>query len=166
MALFLIKNKDFFGNKTLLSSINQILNYTLNRYETNLNKFKEFMQPILELNKYDKIGIIKLNETNDLNLNFTLYLDKYKIYQPISRWYWSQHREEIFTNLLILFNNYNDLCKQIVNSYYNDKKFFESIYNKYKEFNKLLIDQLMILKDTYNDKLVDDYINKCLLLLE
>lgn len=123
--------------------------------------FSNFFKPILNLEKNDKIGIenIKNSNMNYINLDFTLYLDKYNMYQSISRWYYKQERTEIFKKL-----------DQIFEEYQNFLKLFISLENHYikdmiKELNTLLIIKLGLLKETYNDNVISEKINNYLQIL-
>ena len=78
------------------------------QFKFTLNIFNIF-NPLLQLEIYDKISIIEnINYTEykfiDISkINFGFYLDKYNIYQSITRWYYNQKREYIFNKLDIFF---------------------------------------------------------------
>lgn len=123
--------------------------------------FSNFFKPILNLEKNDKIGIeiIKDININYTKLNFTLYLDKYNIYQSISRWYHKQERYEIFKKLDLLFEEYHIFLKSC--NLLEDK----STKDNTIELNTLLIIKLELLKETYNDNIVSEKINNYLQIL-
>lgn len=126
----------------------------------NIYKFyEEFFYPLINLNNNDKLGIIQSNYI-DVNLlkfinfnrlNFTIYLDKYKYYQSITRWYNNQKRQDIFNKLTILFDEYQQS--------YNLSKKNDIIKLKFIELNKLIKPKLELLKSTYNDSIITIYIN-------
>ena len=125
------------------------------------NFFNNIFNPILNLEHYDKIGIIdnveyKEHKFIDVSkINFGFYLDKYNIYQSITRWYYNQKREYIFSKIDILFEEYNNYLKLVQNNY-SSLKF---LVNKIIELNGLLINKLTLLNKTYNDNMVTDKIN-------
>jgi len=161
----------FLSNKMVMTSIINIsINYNYEQYNKSITLFEKLFEPILNLELYDKLGIenIKqdLNEKeysiiNSSRFDFTIYLDKYKVYQSLSRWYYYQTRTIIFSKLDILFEEYflliNKLDKQNIIKYTEIKK-------KYIELNNKLVKKLVILKLTYNyteiNKKIDFYCEK------
>lgn len=170
MILYLLKNKSYINEVNIINSLNKFLKNKKKLYISSLNYFEILISPILSLEKYDKIGIIPNNDITVINnilfdkskLDFTLYLDKYSIFQPIVRRYWQQYRIIIFTKLDILFNEYNNILLDLKKNYEKRNYFFNSIYIKYLELNNKLSIKLQLLKNTYNDPIVDNYINKYL----
>lgn len=150
----------FLSNKTLRSSIISI------DYNKTITLFKKLFEPILNLEPYDKLGIENIkpdfnekeyNLINGSRFDFTIYLDKYKVYQSLSRWYYNQKRTIIFSKIDILFEEYFLLINKL-------KIFDEKSIIKYTKINKKLIEKLVILKSTYNDeeinKKIDSYCEK------
>ncbi len=119
------------------------------------NLFEHLFQPILQLEQGDKIGVIEIEQNNNskyLNrINFDLYLDKNKLYQGFSRWYYKQNRRDILNKLEILFDSYAILIKRIQYMNENYTKKFENLFINAKYVNANLINKLSILNDTYND---------------
>jgi hypothetical protein len=130
--------------------------------ESEYTFFSNFFNPILKLDKNDKIGIqiIKDINMNYMNLNFTLYLDKYNIYQSFNRWYYKQDRTEIFKKLDQLFEEYHIFLKSS-SSIKN-----EIINNNIINLNTILITKLELLKCTYDtDNNICEKINNYLQIL-
>jgi hypothetical protein len=164
----------FLSNKSVQNSlVNISINYNKDQYNKTFSLFEKIFEPILNLEPLDKLGIenTKLyfneNEYNLINgskFNFSLYLDKYNIYQKISRWYYNQKRLDIFSKLDILFEEYFLLINKLNLLEINSNNKYTEINKKYKELNKKLIIKLEILKLTYNDdkinKTIDDYNKK------
>ena len=171
MAHFLLQNKQFFCSNIVKSSLlSKSLDYEYIQLLNAFNFYKNIFEPIIQLEKYDKIGIeeiiaIPTNENenkyiNYKNMNFKIYLDKYKIYQSISRWYWNQKRNLIFPKLDILFDDYNNLLEKIQLMNKNYESNFKSLFNDCDELNKQILPKLELLKETYNDSNINDFINK------
>jgi hypothetical protein len=131
------------------------------KYKLEYTFFSNFFKPILNLEKNDKIGIenIKDININYKKIDFTLYLDKYNMYQSISRWYYKQERSEIFKKLDQLFEEYQTFLKECskLDNYY--------IKDNIMELNKLLKKKLELLKETYNDNIISEKINNYLQIL-
>lgn len=157
MALSYIKDK-YNMNKITINNIHflTIPNKECN-YSTEFIFYSTFLNPIINLEQNDKIGIIDTS-FNEL-FNFNLYLDKYNIYQSFNRWYNNQKREYIFEKLDLVFNKYSQYIKSI------DANTMNNIYNDILKFNNTLINKLKILKETYNDinvsVKIDNYIILC-----
>jgi hypothetical protein len=158
MALFLLENKDFFNYDNMVEITKNIY---LEYYEI----FRKRVTPILELEQYDKIGIINCEKDKDLQLDFHLYIDKASLYQPLLRWYYNQQRIIVFEKLDILFEKYNSTLKQIQEICEKNREKLLFIYEKYLELNILLINKLTILKETYNDNNINYKIDKYLIFL-
>jgi len=176
MALFLMKNKSMFYNSELTSRlINLNLENDHNSLENAFNIYKKIFEPIVNLNQYDKIGIqecsnIELFSNNlyldSVKINFKLYLDKYKFYQSISRWYWKQKRHQIFEKILILFEEYKKIYDKIkLNCTVNNKLYNQLLIN-IVNFNNILSNKIVLLKITYSDDSVNVYFDKILKILE
>ena len=156
MALTYVK-KNMFNIKEKILETSKLLT------ELNLeyNFYKNFFIEILNLEIYDKIGTIP--EKN--KFGFKLYLDKYNIYQSISRWYYNQKREDIFQKLDSLFQEYNNFISLLNDSYKEINDIFEFLYNTTIDLNKNIIQKLELLKLTYNDMnitlKIDNYIKIC-----
>jgi len=179
MALSFVKNKYLLTDKTLnfhkknininfLPTLDKICDYMSDLnflpildkicdYTTEFNFYSTFLNPIINLEPNDKIGIINI-QSNNL-FNFKLYLDKYNTYQSFNRWYNNQKRGDIFEKLDIVFTEYNKYIKSI------DIIKMNELYNDIINFNTILITKLQILKNTYNDNNVsikiDNYIILC-----
>jgi hypothetical protein len=132
MALFLMKNKSiFYQNDITYKLLNLNLENDYFQLEKAFDIYKKMFEPIVNLQSNDKIGIqctsnIELfsNNTylNSVKINFKLYLDKYKFFQSISRWYWNQKRLDIFDKLLILFEEYKKILDKVkINEIRNNK---------------------------------------------
>jgi hypothetical protein len=176
MALFLIRNKSMFYDHNIST---KLLHLNLENDYIQLEKafdiFKIMLDPILNLEPYDKIGIedssnselFSNNNYLDANkLNFILYLDKYKIYQSVSRWYWSQKRDIIFDKLIILFEEYKKVLDKVKLNNIRNTNIYKKLLNDIVEFNNKLIEKLNILKITYNDSIVSEYIDKIIQIIE
>jgi hypothetical protein len=176
MALFLIRNKSMFYDHHISS---KLLHLNLENDYIQLEKafdiFKIMLDPILNLEPYDKIGIedssnLELfsnnNYLNGTKLNFILYLDKYKIYQSVSRWYWNQKRIIIFNKLFILFEEYIKVLDKVKLNNIRNTNMYKKLLNDVLEFNDKLIEKFNILKITYNDPIVSEYIDKIIQIIE
>jgi hypothetical protein len=163
----------FLSNKVVQSSLlNFSIEYTKEQYNKTLCLFETMFEPILNLETNDKLGINdnKPNIDEEYNLisiskfDFTLYLDKYKLYQSISRWYYNQNRSIIFSKLDLLFDEYISLILLIKKLNETNIYKYDEINKKYQELNKKLILKLGLLKLTYNDeeinKKIDSYCEK------
>ncbi len=158
MALFFLKNSSLFKNQSLQSSLMTMgLEYEYKELEKGITFFNQMFQPILQLEKGDKIGIqdavndVKLKYVDLSQVNFNLYLDKYKIYQSLSRWYYKQNRKDIFEKLNLLFDSYNILTKRIKVVYTNYNVKFEKLFNDVVTLNKNIVIKLNLLSETYAD---------------
>ena len=133
------------------------------------NFLEFFFKPFFDIEKNDKIGLEIENNIKEDNkfsqyinykvFNYKLYLDKYVIYQSISRWYYNQKRTNIFQKLDNIFEEYNLILNKIninKNLYYNRNIVeYQIIYNKFNTINNILIIKLNILKKTYNDMTIN-----------
>ena len=150
-------NKIIINNIHFLSITNKVCIYS-----AEFIFYSTFLNPIINLEPNDKIGIIDTS-FNKL-FNFKLYLDKYNIYQSFNRWYNNQKREYIFEKLDLVFNKYTKYIKSI-EALIIHKDTLTELYNDILKFNTILINKLKILKETYNDidisKKIDNYINLC-----
>jgi len=158
MALFFLKNSSLFKNQSIQSSLLAMgIEFEFNELEKGLNFFNQIFQPIFQLEKGDKIGIQDFVSNNNLKyvdftkINFNLYLDKYKIYQSLSRWYYKQNRKEIFEKMDLLIDTYFILIKRIkvLNANYTSK--FETLFKNVISTNEILVTKLNILSETYSD---------------
>ena len=158
MALFFLKNSSLFKNQSIQSSLLAMgIEFEFNELEKGLNFFNQIFQPIFQLEKGDKIGIQDFVSNNNLKyvdftkINFNLYLDKYKIYQSLSRWYYKQNRKEIFEKMDLLIDTYFILIKRIkvLNANYTSK--FETLFKNVISTNEILVTKLNILSETYGD---------------
>jgi hypothetical protein len=163
MALLFLSNQIFRN-----SFLNLTIDYNREQFSKSLSLFEKLFDPILNLECSDKIGIDnnKLNiidtEYKFINvskLDFTLYLDKYKLYQSLSRWYYNQKRTNIFSKLDILFGEYFTLIDKIKEIEENSHIKYSDINSKYKDLNTKLITKLLLLKTTYNDEEVNNKID-------
>lgn len=171
-----MKNKSMFYNSELT---NRLINLNFEndhiQLENAFNIYKKIFEPIVNLNQYDKIGIqecsnIELFSNNlyldSVKINFKLYLDKYKFYQSISRWYWKQKRHQIFEKILILFEEYKKIYDKIkLNCTVNNKLYNQLLIN-IVNFNNILSNKIVLLKITYSDDSVNVYFDKILKILE
>jgi hypothetical protein len=126
--------------------------------------YLNLLKPLLNIELYDKIGVsdILIPNTyiiliNHNKLNFSLYLDKYSAFQSIKRYMNNQSKDITFNKLSIIFNEYNNILEQII--YLNNNcLYLYQIKNKYKNFNNQLIESLEILRKTYNNYDVNNYV--------
>ena len=159
----------YFTNKYIHTSIIDIvINNNKIRYNKTIELFENLFEPIFKLEPNDKLGIINVESyfdskeydlINSYNFNFVFFLDKYKLYQIISRWYYKQSRQIIFSKLDILFNEYFLLIDKLKLLEYNTCINYTEQNIKFTELNKKLIEKLEILKLTYNDEKIDIKIN-------
>jgi len=170
MALFLMKNKSLFYEHDLTY---KLLNLNLENDHIQLEKafdiYKKIFEPLINLEKFDKIGISDYSNVelfsnnsylNSIKINFRLYLDKYKFYQSFSRWYWNQKRQSIFDKLLILFEEYKKVYIKVKMNVIKNSNMFDKLLKDIIVFNNILIEKLLLLKITYNDELVSSSIDK------
>jgi hypothetical protein len=121
--------------------------------------YKNAIDPFLNIDKYDKIGII-VNDINVKNqyfdskkIKYLFYLDKPHYLQSISRWYLGQNRKDIFPHIFFFFRHYIEYGKICL------KK--RSILVQYiKNQLNTVINKLYLLKDTYNTPFVDTFIEE------
>lgn len=159
----------YFTNKYIHTSIIDIvINNNKIRYNKTIELFENLFEPIFKLEPNDKLGIINVESyfdskeydlINSYNFNFVFFLDKYKLYQIISRWYYKQSRQIIFSKLDILFNEYFLLIDKLKLLEYNTCINYTEQNIKFTQLNKKLIEKLEILKLTYNDEKIDIKIN-------
>lgn len=159
----------YFTNKYIHTSIIDIvINNNKIRYNKTIKLFENLFEPIFKLEPNDKLGIINVESyfdskeydlINSYNFNFVFFLDKYKLYQIISRWYYKQSRQIIFSKLDILFNEYFLLIDKLKLLEYNTCINYTEQNIKFTQLNKKLIEKLEILKLTYNDEKIDIKIN-------
>lgn len=161
----------FLSNKIVMTSIINIsINYNYEQYTKSITLFEKLFESILNLEPSDKLGIENIKQDfndkeytiiNSSRFDFTIYLDKYKVYQSLSRWYYYQKRTIIFSKLDILFEEYFLLIKKLDEQ--NIIKYTD-IKKKFIELNKKLVEKLVILKLTYNDneinKKIESYCEK------
>jgi hypothetical protein len=176
MALFLMKNKSmFYDNELTYKLINLNLENDHVQLEKAFDIYKKILEPIINIKQYDKIGIqdssnVELfsNNTylNSVKINFKLYLDKYKFYQSISRWYWKQNRHEIFEKLLTLFEEYKKVCDKVKVNDKRNNKMYNQLLNDIVIFNNILLEKMLLLKTTYSDDSVNIYLDKIIKILE
>ena len=177
MALFLMRNKSLFYEHNITT---KLLNLKLENDHIKLENdhillenafdiYKKMFDPIINIEPYDKIGINECSNSelflnniylNMVKINFKLYLDKYKIYQSVTRWYWSQKRDNIFEKLVILFEAYKKVLDKVKLNYLRNANIFKKLLNDLLEFNNKLIEKLNILKNTYSDSVVSESIDK------
>ncbi len=170
MALFLMRNKSLFYEQNITAKLLQMnLENDFVQLEKAFDIYKKLLNPIINLEPYDKVGIEECSNTelfsnnqylNPTRINFNLYLDKYKIYQSVSRWYWSQKRNIIFERMLILFEEYKKVYDKIKLNMLRNTLLFSKLLEDIDQFNSKLIVKLEILKTTYSDELVSGYIDK------
>jgi hypothetical protein len=176
MALFLMKNKSMFYEHDLTY---KLLNFNLENDHIQLEKafdiYKIMFEPLVNLKPYDKIGIeycsnseLFSNNTylNSVKINFKLYLDKYKFYQSISRWYWNQKRQLIFDKLFIIFEEYKKIYDKVRLNELRNTKIFNKLLNDMIIFNDILIEKLFLLKKTYLNDSVTILIDKIIKIIE
>lgn len=149
MALSFLKEKNVKDLQIKKKHANE-LKYTF---------FLELFKPILDLEANDKLAID--NTISSPEIQFKLYLDKYSVSQSFRRWYFSQKREEIFKKLDILFDEYNKYIKDIHITNISTAKIMINI----SKLNKQLITKLLILKTTYNDINVNNFIDNYIKIL-
>lgn len=170
MALFLMRNKSLFYEQNITAKLLQMnLENDFVQLEKAFDIYKKLLDPIINVEPYDKVGIEECSNTelfsnnqylNPTRINFNLYLDKYKIYQSVSRWYWSQKRNIIFERMLILFDEYKKVYDKIKLNMLRNTLLFSKLLEDIDQFNSKLIVKLEILKTTYSDELVSGYIDK------
>lgn len=176
MALFLMRNKSMFYEYDITF---KLLNLNLENDHIQLEKafdiYKKMFTPLINLNTYDKIGIEECSNTelfsnnpylNTVKINFKLYLDKYKFYQSLNRWYWNQKRQMIFEKLFILFEEYKKLFDKVKLNDIRNNIIFKKLLNDIIDFNNILIKKLIVLKNTYSDNIVDISIDKIIQFIE
>ena len=119
--------------------------------------YSNLLKPLLDIKLYDKIGVNNSNIYNPQislinhnKFNFELYLDKYSKFQSIKRYIHKQSRNITFSSLTIIFNEYYNVLIEI------NKINNLQIKNKFINLNNQLINNLEILRDTYNN---DNYVN-------
>jgi hypothetical protein len=170
MALFLMKNKSMFYEHDITY---KLLNLNLENDHIQLRKafdiFKKMFEPFMNLKLYDKIGIQDFSNKelfennsylNSNKINFKLYLDKYKFYQSISRWYWNQKRENIFDKIYLLFEEYKKIFDKVKINEIRNSNMFQQLLNDIIIFNNTLLQKLLLLKTTYKDESVSMSIDK------
>jgi hypothetical protein len=176
MALFLMKNKSLFYEHDITY---KLLNLNLENDHIQLEKafdiYKKMFEPLINLEKFDKIGISNYSNVelfsnnsylNSVKINFRLYLDKYKFYQSLSRWYWNQKRQSIFDKLLILFEEYKKMYTKVKMNVIKNSNMFNQLLNDIIVFNNILIEKLLLLKMTYDDELVSSSIDKIIKIID
>jgi hypothetical protein len=160
MDLFLLK-KNF--------PIETSLNYEEHIFIEIYYYFYELFKPLLNLQNYDKLGIIYYDNSINYNIryvniyliNFRFCIYKKNIIQPIIRWLNKQNRLNTFTKLDIIFSEYNTIIQKlkIFRNKYNNH--FEQIYNKFNNLNNHLINKMNILIISYySDNIISDCINR------
>ncbi len=175
MSHFPLNSKNFLYNYNIKASLLSLgLEFEYKQLSDALNFYKQILQPILELEQYDKLGIEEtqefVNNTNKYinykDITYKIYIDKYRIYQSVTRWYWNQKRNLIFPKVDILFGEYKKLIDKIQLMNNNYGKEFEKILEECINFNKQLIEKLEILKLTYNNTEITNSINNYCLILD
>lgn len=162
MALFFIKNNNI--TNTILTPFNYY--YEAHQFNISYNFYFTLLDPILQLDINDKIHIeenyyhqrFESKYIDFDKINFQIHLDKYKFYQPLYRWYYSQSRQLILSKLDIVFDGYQQMLNKI-NEFHNHKLFIKIIHN-FNELNKKLALKLKLLSETYNDKETNEKINQ------
>jgi hypothetical protein len=101
-----------------------------------------------------------------VKINFKLYLDKYKFYQSISRWYWNQKRQSIFDKLFVLFEEYKKMYDKVKMNEIRNSNMFNQLLKDIIVFNNILIEKLLLLKTTYNDESVSILIDKIIKIID
>jgi hypothetical protein len=129
--------------------------------------FNEIFQPIINLNKFDKLGIINYNNNinNDIYyvniylIDFRFCIYKNKIIQPLLRWYYKENRLNVFTKLDIIFSEYYNILNKlkILKNKYNDT--FKLITYKFQNLNNILLNKIDILVYSYHN---DNFIMMCI----
>jgi hypothetical protein len=176
MALFLMKNKSMFYEHDITY---KLLNLNLENDHIQLEKafdiFKKMFDPLINLEKFDKIGIQDFSNKdlfennsylNSNKINFKLYLDKYKFYQSISRWYWNQKRENIFDKIYLLFEEYKKIFDKVKLNEIRNSNMFQQLLNDIIIFNNILLQKLLLLKTTYKDESVSISIDKIIKIID
>lgn len=176
MALFLMKNKSLFYDSDLTY---KLINLNLENDHIQLEKafdiYKKMFEPIVNLKQYDKIGIQEYSNVelfsnntylNSVKINFKLYLDKYKFYQSVSRWYWKQKRHDIFEKLLIIFEEYKKIHDKVKVNDIRNNKMYNQLLNDIVIFNNILLEKMLLLKTTYSDDSVNIYLDKIIKIIE
>lgn len=164
MALFFIKNNNI--TNTILTPTPVNFYYEVHQFNKTYNFYSILLDPILQLEINDKIHIEENHihqkfESNYIDfdkINFIIHLDKYRFYQPLYRWYYSQSRQLILSKLDIVFDGYHQMLKKLKG--FNNHALFIKIIYKFNELNNKLDLKLKLLKDTYNDKETDEKINQ------
>lgn len=162
MALFFIKNNNI--TNTILTPINYY--YEIHQFNISYNFYSILLDPILQLEINDKIHIEENYSHQKFEskyidfdkINFKIHLDKYKFYQPLYRWYYSQSRQLILSKLDLLFDGYYQLLNQL--KVFHNHKMFVIIISKFNELNNKLALKLKLLNETYNDKETNEKINQ------
>lgn len=163
MALFFLSNHVFRN-----SFLSLTIDFNNDQFNRTMNLFEKLFEPIINLEPYDKIGIdenkMDISDKdyrfiNASKLDFTLYLDKYKVYQSISRWYYKQKRGFIFTKLDVLFEEYFKFIEKIKDIEKNSLIKYNGVVSRYKELNSKLVTKLLILKTTYSDEEINNKID-------
>lgn len=166
-----INNETFNDTKKIKNYYNNLYNQIIQRKNKKL--YEDYS---IFIEKYNSIFITNYNELKNICLlnnndklvfdnNGNISIDKYDFSQFIRRWYNNQHRDLIYKYLPLKFNNYFIFLKSIIeflnkNTNLNNYNLFKKFIFKIIDFNKLLIDGLSKLINTYyND-------NKLTLLLK
>ncbi len=157
----------------------KLLNLNLENDHIQLEKafdiFKKMFDPLINLEKFDKIGIQDFSNKdlfennsylNSNKINFKLYLDKYKFYQSISRWYWNQKRENIFDKIYLLFEEYKKIFDKVKLNEIRNSNMFQQLLNDIIIFNNILLQKLLLLKTTYKDESVSISIDKIIKIID
>lgn len=129
--------------------------------------FNQMFEPILGLNKNDKIGMVDIDLPDDNSfkvfiklseIKWALYLDKSSYAQSVKRWWYEQNRKDIFDNLTTMFNVYTNYLKYVYTQFTYTK--FLDLKPKILDFNQKLILGLDNLKLTYkNDETIVNIIS-------
>lgn len=156
-----INNEIFNDSKKMKDHYNNLYNETIQRkYKKIYEDYSKFIE------KYNSIFITNYNELKNISLlsnndklvfdNYgNISIDKYDFSQFIRRWYNNQHRDLIYKYLPLKFNNYSIFLKNIIdflnkNTNLNNYNLFKQFIFKIIDFNKLLIEGLTKLINTYN----------------
>jgi len=102
------------------------------------------IEPLNKMNFYDKISVVKNNNTFYFEVNTCGYA------QSIVRWYNNQSRNVFFDKFFIIINYYYKKCLQIQKINRNYPKVFSSLSKMYLNLGENLIVLLNILAITYN----------------
>jgi hypothetical protein len=86
-----------------------------------------------------------------------LYLDKYKVYQSMTRWYWNQKRNLIFPKLTTLFEQYTIYLNKLIK--FNINNSLNYIIDDVKKMNEQIVKKLKLLRNTYNDPKISGVID-------